>query len=82
MIAEARIAITGARSAPCRLPEVEAAVRERPVPGPGDRHLARLAGRALGPLFLSESVPYKRTLAGLMTVEALAAAGAEARGRP
>jgi len=81
-IAEARVAITGARSAPCRLPEVEAAVRGRPVPGPGERHLARLATRSLGPLFLSESVPYKRTLAGLMTVEALAAAAAEARGTP
>lgn len=79
MIAEARIAITGARSAPCRLPEVEAAVRGRPVPGPGDRHLARLAGRSVGPLFLSESAPYKRTLVGLMTVEALAAAAAQAR---
>jgi len=80
-IASARVAVTGARSAPCRLPELEAAVAGRPVPAEGDGELARLAARSLGALFLTEAVPHKRRLAGLMAVDAVARAAAAAPGR-
>lgn len=81
IISEARVAVTAARSAPCRLPAVEAALAGRPAPAEGDPELARVARGALGPLFLTEAVPHKRTLAGLMAVEAVARAAAAARGR-
>ncbi|OGK80390.1 MAG: hypothetical protein A2X52_20485 [Candidatus Rokubacteria bacterium GWC2_70_16] len=80
-IASARIALTGARSAPCRLPELEAALAGGPVPAEGDRELARLATGSLGALFLTEAVPHKRRLAGLMAVDAVARAAAAAQGR-
>ncbi|MBI2216706.1 MAG: FAD binding domain-containing protein [Candidatus Rokubacteria bacterium] len=77
----ARVAVTGARSAPVRLPEVENAVGGRRLADVGDGDLARIATRALGPLFLSDAVPHKRLLAGLMTVDALARAAGEDSGR-
>lgn len=77
-IAEVRVAVTAARSAPFRLAEVEAAVSGRPAPASGDAALGRLVARSLGPLFLSDAVPHKRSLAGLMTVEALGRAAASA----
>ncbi len=80
-IASARIAVTAARSAPCRLPGLEAALDGRGVPTEGDRKLAGLAQQSLGPLFLTEAVPHKRHVAGLMAVEAVARAAAAARGK-
>ncbi|MBI2528810.1 MAG: FAD binding domain-containing protein [Candidatus Rokubacteria bacterium] len=79
-IASARIALTGARSAPCRLPELEAALAGGPVPAAGDRELAQLATRSLGALFLTDAVPHKRRLAGLMAVDAVERAAALAQG--
>lgn len=73
-VARARVALTGATAAPCRLGALEAGLQGRPAPAEGDRELAALAARSLGPLFLSEAVPHKRTLAGLMAVEAAARA--------
>ena len=83
-IAEARVALTGVKSAPLRLFEVEAALRGRLPPDEGNRALADIAAHALGPLFLSDTVPHKRRLAGLMTVGAVrrAAAAAQPGGMP
>jgi len=78
-IGEARIALTGARSAPFCLAAVEAALRGRAAPAEGDRALARLAMRSLGSLFLSDAVLHKRWLAGLLTVEAVVRATVAAR---
>jgi 4-hydroxybenzoyl-CoA reductase subunit beta len=77
-IAEARIAFTGAKAAPFRLPEVEVVLRGRRPPEEGDRALAQLVTRSIGSLFLSEAVPHKRWLAGLLTVEAVGQAAAKA----
>lgn len=78
VIAHARIAVTGAGPAPRRLADVEAAVCGARAPAADDAAVARLAARALGPLFVSDSVPHKRAMAGLMTAEALARAAAAA----
>lgn len=78
-IREARVALTGAKTSPFRLFEVEAALRGCRPPEEGDRALAQVAARALGPLFLSDTVPHKRWLAGLVTVDAVRHAGAAAR---
>ena len=78
-IREARVALTGAKTAPLRLLEVETALRGCPPPEEGDRVLAQMASHALGPLFLCDTVPHKRRLAGLMTVDAVRQAAAAAR---
>ncbi|MBI2202758.1 MAG: FAD binding domain-containing protein [Candidatus Rokubacteria bacterium] len=77
-IADARVAVTGAGPAPLRLAEVEAAVHGRRAPAADDAAVARLTARTLGPLFLSDGVPHKRAMAGLMAAEALARAAAAA----
>lgn len=77
LIAEARVALTGVRSAPIRLEEMEAVLRGGPVPAAGDR--GEQVARSLGALFLSDAVPHKRQLAGLMAVEAVRRAAAAAR---
>lgn len=79
VIREARVALTGAMSAPLRLFEAEAALRGRRPPGESDRALAQLVTRSIGSLFLSEAVPHKRWLAGLLTVEAVGHATAAAK---
>lgn len=73
---EVRAALTGVRSAPLRLPAFEAALRGRPAPAAGDPELAALAAGEMGTLFLSEAVPHKRRVAGLLAVEAVARAAA------
>jgi len=80
-IASARLAVTGVRSAPCRVPELEAALAGRQIPAEGDREMGRLTARSLGALFLTEAVPHKRHLAGLMAVEAVARAARQAQRR-
>ncbi len=77
-IAEARIAVTGARSAPFRLVDFEAELRGRPVPDEAER--GDSVARSLGMLYLSDDVPYKRRLAGLLAAEAVRRAAGIARG--
>lgn len=76
-----RVALTGAKSAPGRLADFEVALRGRPAPADGDRELAALAARSVGALFLSDAVPHKRKLAGLIAVQAVGHAAARARSR-
>lgn len=77
-IAEARVALTGAKSAPVRLSGFEAELRGRPVPAADER--GESVARSLGALFLTDAVPHKRRLAGLMTVDAVRRAAAAAQG--
>ncbi len=77
----ARVVLTGAGSAPFRLTALETVLRDRSAPAEGDRELAEVVTRSLGPLFLSDTVPHKRVLAGLMAVSAVAIAASRA-GRP
>jgi 4-hydroxybenzoyl-CoA reductase subunit beta len=79
-LAAARVAVTGVAPAPLRLAAVEDALRGRAAPPDGDPALAAAAVGSLGPLFLSDAVPHKRRLVGLMTVEAVRRAAARARG--
>ena len=77
-IAEARIAVTGAKSAPFRLTQFETELRGRAVPNDAER--GESVARSLGTLYLSDDVPYKRRLAGLLAAEAVRRAAEFARG--
>jgi 4-hydroxybenzoyl-CoA reductase subunit beta len=77
---QVRVALTGVRSSPVRLPSFEAALTGRAAPSEEASDLARAAAGEIGTLFLSEAVPHKRRLAGLLAVQVVARA-AEAAAR-
>lgn len=78
-IGDLRLGVTGVKTAPVRLLEFEAALRHRAVPQEHDSGLAEIASRTLGTLYLTDTVPHKRHLAGLMAVQAVCRAAAAAR---
>jgi len=78
-IGDLRLAVTGVKPAPMRLVEFEAALRDRAAPRENDSGLAGIASRTLGTLYLTDTVPHKRHVAGLMAVEAVCRAAAAAR---
>jgi 4-hydroxybenzoyl-CoA reductase subunit beta len=75
---EVRVALTGVCSAPVRLAGFEAMLCGRAAPSPGDPALSEAVAGELGSLFLSDAVPHKRRVAGLLAVEAVARAAAAA----
>jgi len=76
-IAEARVALTGAKSAPFRLTQFESELRGGAVPDESER--GESVARSIGMLYLSDDVPYKRRLAGLLAAEAVGRAAQNAK---
>lgn len=81
-IAEARIVLTAAKAGPHRLPEAEGHLVGRALAPEPLAELSALASRTVGTLFLSDTVPYKRRLLGLMVADAVEAAVARAGNGP
>lgn len=77
-IEAARVAFTGIRAAPFRIPELEAGLEGRDPPGAADGELTALTAKALGSLWLSDAVPHKRRVAGLTALEAVTRAAERA----